>query len=100
MCSTCRCRSCTCRARACSRSCSTSPRSASARWPTRWGTEPPMPDSYADVVRSLLTPTPTATPAEGFTRLDQPLDRGVPQRLGLDTEHEVAVLVPTGVAID
>lgn len=59
-----------------------------------------MADSYADVVRALFTPQPASTPAVGLTRLDQPLDHGVPQRLRLDAEHELALLVPTGLAVD
>jgi hypothetical protein len=59
-----------------------------------------MSSSYADVVISLLTPPPPATPADGFARVDVLLDRGVPHRMTLDAEHDLVVLVPTGVAVD
>jgi len=59
-----------------------------------------MSSSYADVAIALLTPPPPATPAEGLARLDVALDRGVPQRMTLDAEHDLVLLVPTGVAVD
>jgi hypothetical protein len=45
-----------------------------------------------------LVPDARATVAESFTRVEQQLLLGVPQRIRLDDELELVLLVPTGLA--
>lgn len=54
---------------------------------------------YAAPVRARLVPPVVAAVPEGLTRLDQGLALGVPQRIRLDDELELALVVPTGLAV-
>lgn len=56
--------------------------------------------SYAAPVRARLVGPVDAAVPEGLTRVEQGLVLGVPQRLRLDAELELALIVPTGLAIE
>jgi hypothetical protein len=55
---------------------------------------------YAGPVRARLVPPVVAAVPEGMTRIDQPLTLGVPQRIPLDDQLELALVVPTGLAVE
>ena len=56
--------------------------------------------SYADPVRARLVPPVDAVVPEGMTRVEQALTLGVPRRIRLDDQLELALVVPTGLAVE
>src|SRR6266545_2567736 len=57
-----------------------------------------MPMFSIPVNRTFVPEGPPSAP-EGFVRLRQPLDRGLPATLQLDPELSLAIYVPTGDAV-
>lgn len=49
-------------------------------------------------IENALTPEPTAALPDGFTLIDEPLLRGLPHRIPLEGELELALIVPSGEA--
>jgi hypothetical protein len=56
--------------------------------------------SYADVVRARLVTEGGARDPDASAQVEQKLTFGVPQRIRLDNDLELALIVPTGLAVE